>query len=276
MPAHGSSRCAARLGQRDDLVDRLGEDRLGQLVLVGEVPVGGADADAGVPGDVVEAGLEAALGEHLARGLDQQRAVARGVLAQRTGGRGRLRSSCGRRTSASVRSRSDYDTASWRLGSSCGDARAQHERAEHARRRRRSRPPTRTPSCSCARPHWPAAAAGRRRAGVRSASRWPAALAAIVLSSAVPTEPPTCWIVLTVADATPESLASTPRVARLNAGCEHQAEADTEQEQRGQDVRGVAAGRCRCRSASTWPSAASTMPDRDRGSAALTRARARC
>ena len=41
------------------------------------------------------------------------------------------------------------------------------------------------------------------------------ALAAIVESSAVPIEPPTCWLVLTVAEATPASWESTPRVPLL-------------------------------------------------------------
>ncbi len=38
------------------------------------------------------------------------------------------------------------------------------------------------------------------------------AVANTVLSSAVPIDPPTCWVVLTIADATPESLAFTPMV----------------------------------------------------------------
>ena len=48
--------------------------------------------------------------------------------------------------------------------------------------------------------------------------RLTAALAAIVLSSAVPTEPPTCCMVLTVADATPASSGSTPDTAPCMAG----------------------------------------------------------
>src|ERR1700691_886452 len=39
-----------------------------------------------------------------------------------------------------------------------------------------------------------------------------AALVAIVLSSAVPMEPPSCWPTLSVADATPASLGATPKV----------------------------------------------------------------
>ncbi len=49
-----------------------------------------------------------------------------------------------------------------------------------------------------------------------------AALAKIVLSSAVPTEPPTCWEVLTIAEAIPASLFLTPRVAVENAGAKMQ------------------------------------------------------
>jgi hypothetical protein len=45
-----------------------------------------------------------------------------------------------------------------------------------------------------------------------------AALAKIVLSSEVPTEPPTCWEVFTIAEATPASLPSTPKVADENVG----------------------------------------------------------
>jgi hypothetical protein len=48
------------------------------------------------------------------------------------------------------------------------------------------------------------------------------ALAKIVLSSAVPTEPPTCCEVLTIAEATPASEPSTPSVAVLNAGAKMQ------------------------------------------------------
>ena len=40
-----------------------------------------------------------------------------------------------------------------------------------------------------------------------------AAPAATVLSSAVPIDPPTCWLVLTVAEATPANERSTPSVA---------------------------------------------------------------
>ncbi|CAB4936411.1 unannotated protein [freshwater metagenome] len=45
-----------------------------------------------------------------------------------------------------------------------------------------------------------------------------AALAATVLRSAVPIEPPTCCMVFTVADATPESSGATPEIAPCMAG----------------------------------------------------------
>ena len=48
--------------------------------------------------------------------------------------------------------------------------------------------------------------------------RWAVvAPAAIVESSAVPIEPPICWLVLTAAEATPASPRSTPSVALLKA-----------------------------------------------------------
>ena len=40
----------------------------------------------------------------------------------------------------------------------------------------------------------------------------------MVFSSAVPSEPPTCWEVLTIAEATPASCGPTPVVARFIAG----------------------------------------------------------
>jgi len=44
------------------------------------------------------------------------------------------------------------------------------------------------------------------------------AVSATVLSAAVPIEPPTCCMVLTSAEATPESRRATPAVAVLMAG----------------------------------------------------------
>ena len=45
-----------------------------------------------------------------------------------------------------------------------------------------------------------------------------AALIDSVVSRAVPMEPPTCWVVLTIADATPDCWGRMPRVARFIAG----------------------------------------------------------
>ena len=70
------------LGERGDLVEALLEERLDDLLLVGEAAVGRADADAGVGGDVVHRDVEAALGEHLAGRGQQPLAVALGIPAQ--------------------------------------------------------------------------------------------------------------------------------------------------------------------------------------------------
>ena len=43
-------------------------------------------------------------------------------------------------------------------------------------------------------------------------------MAASEFSSAVPIEPPICWAVFTIAEATPASWASTPEVAAFIAG----------------------------------------------------------
>ena len=59
------------------------EERVDQLVLVREAPVGGPHADAGAVGDVVERHVQAALGEQLARGVEEPLAIALGVAAQR-------------------------------------------------------------------------------------------------------------------------------------------------------------------------------------------------
>ena len=74
------------LGERGDLVEALLEERLDDLLLVGEAAVGRADADAGVGGDVVHRDVEAALGEHLAGRGQQPLAVALGIPAQRAFG----------------------------------------------------------------------------------------------------------------------------------------------------------------------------------------------
>ena len=63
---------------------------------------------------------------------------------------------------------------------------------------------------------------GRRRRGRRgrevAATYVAAALVAMVLSSAVPIEPPSCWPTLSVAEATPASFAATPKVPVLKPG----------------------------------------------------------
>jgi hypothetical protein len=73
------------LGDGDGPVDALPQVLAGELVLVGEVPVGGSDVDPGVPGDVVQGGVEAAGGEHLRGGVDQLLAVAGGVRPEPPG-----------------------------------------------------------------------------------------------------------------------------------------------------------------------------------------------
>ena len=67
------------------------------------------------------------------------------------------------------------------------------------------------------------------------------ALSAIVLSADVPIDPPTCCIVLTSAEATPESSRATPAVAVLMAWREDHAEAQAQDEQgrqHGADIAG--------------------------------------
>src|SRR5699024_9360489 len=51
-------------------------------VLVGEAPVGGADPDSGMVGDIVERDLQPVLGEQLTTGDQQPLAIAGGVLAK--------------------------------------------------------------------------------------------------------------------------------------------------------------------------------------------------
>ena len=59
------------LGVRDNFVDGVLEDCAGEFVLVGEVPVRRADAEPSAVRDVVETGLQSALGEHLSSGVDE-------------------------------------------------------------------------------------------------------------------------------------------------------------------------------------------------------------
>src|SRR3954452_15952002 len=65
---------------------------------------------------------------------------------------------------------------------------------------------------------WIAAALTTAGVAILPATKLLVAVLAIVLSSAVPTEPPTCWLVLTIADATPALRGSTPNVALAIAG----------------------------------------------------------
>ncbi len=53
-----------------------------QCLLVGEAAVDGADADAGRPGDLIEGGVEAALGEDLRRGGEDALPVPLGIAAE--------------------------------------------------------------------------------------------------------------------------------------------------------------------------------------------------
>src|SRR5215210_617305 len=69
------------------LVELLLEERVDEQLLVGEAPVDGADADAGVMSDVVQGDAEPALGEQLTRGLQDALPVPLGVLAEGLVGR---------------------------------------------------------------------------------------------------------------------------------------------------------------------------------------------
>jgi hypothetical protein len=71
-------------GDRLDVGDLVLEEGVDERVLVGEAPVHRAHADTGRDRDVVQRHVEAALGEHPGRGLEDPRAVALGVGAQRT------------------------------------------------------------------------------------------------------------------------------------------------------------------------------------------------
>ena len=82
------------LGERGQPVDVLAVDGLEQVEAVREVPVQGADADAGPAGDLLERRVTAQLGERLAGALDQPVVVALGVGPQRSA-RGSLRAVAG-------------------------------------------------------------------------------------------------------------------------------------------------------------------------------------
>ena len=82
-PSHGSSISSASAAIALDRGDLLLEQLVDQRLAVREAPVDGPDADAGVPGDVVEADVDAALGEEDPRRREDPLPVALGVLAQR-------------------------------------------------------------------------------------------------------------------------------------------------------------------------------------------------
>jgi hypothetical protein len=81
----GVGRVEGACSEGGHLVHCCVEDRRSELVLVGEVAVGRADAEPGVVCHVVHARFEPADGEHLAGGLDQQLAVSERILADRSG-----------------------------------------------------------------------------------------------------------------------------------------------------------------------------------------------
>ncbi len=67
-----------------ELLEALLEQRGDQVVAVAEAAVGGADADARAPGDLVHGRVEPALGEHVARCSEEAGAVAGRVGAKGT------------------------------------------------------------------------------------------------------------------------------------------------------------------------------------------------
>ena len=75
------------LQQLDDLLEPLLEQRFDQLLSVGEVPVNGADADAGVVRDFVQGHPETVRGEQLPCPREDPLPVALGVLSQLSLGR---------------------------------------------------------------------------------------------------------------------------------------------------------------------------------------------
>jgi hypothetical protein len=79
------------LGRVHVLLDRRGQDGVQQLGAGGEAAVQGGDADPGAPRDLLQRRLQALLGEHLPGRGEDGVAVALGVAAQPSGGRGRHR-----------------------------------------------------------------------------------------------------------------------------------------------------------------------------------------
>ena len=72
-----------RLGHLGQRVDMILEQRLDQLLLRREAAVDGADAQARMPGDVVQRHIESTVGEHFGRGGQDALPVAFGVPAKR-------------------------------------------------------------------------------------------------------------------------------------------------------------------------------------------------
>ena len=144
-------------------------------------------------------------------------------------------------------------------GSACGAGRgrrSQQQRGDHrADGEDRRRPPERgRVAVDRGLGHRLASAAplGRERASPRAA--------AIVLSSAVPIEPPTCWLVLTIAEATPASSRCDAERGGLHRRGHDRAQAEAEQHQAGEHVGGVARVDARAGSATTIAAVASSIP----------------
>ena len=81
MPGVGISQ--GLVGQGSDFVEPLVEQRIDDLLLVGEATVGGAYADAGMMGDVVEGYVEPVLGEQVVGSGKDALPIELGVLSKR-------------------------------------------------------------------------------------------------------------------------------------------------------------------------------------------------
>src|SRR5206468_7436668 len=79
----GVVRSKGLLGQLDQARDAVLEELLDQPALVGKAPVGGADADARVMGNLIESDRQPLGGEQLGSRLEDAPAVALGVGAER-------------------------------------------------------------------------------------------------------------------------------------------------------------------------------------------------
>src|SRR5579872_924104 len=83
QPGPGIRRLGGFLGQRRHGVDTLDEQRLDQVLLGAEPPVDGPHPDAGVPRHLVQADVQAALGEDLRGRLEHALPVPCGITPQR-------------------------------------------------------------------------------------------------------------------------------------------------------------------------------------------------